>query len=125
MRIFLETSLLSDSELSRVSELVLERYIKGDQFFISSISHFQIEWGYSVVGRSPQRYNEFLKGFKIEIVPLTKLDAEEAANMKPDEGDILDALIASSTKRHDGIMWTGDRDFLKFLPKSKVQVFAK
>jgi predicted nucleic acid-binding protein len=124
MRIFLDTSLLSDAELSRVSELVLDRYIKGDQFFISSISHFQIEWGYSTANRSSEKYKRFLRAFSVEIVPLTKLDAEEAAKMKPSEGDILDALIASGIKRHDGILWAQDRDFLKFLPRSKVQIFS-
>ena len=123
MRIFLDTSLLSDAELSKVSELVLDRYVKGAQFFISSISHFQIEWGYSTSNRSSEKYKEFLRAFRIEVVPLTKLDAEEAAKMQPSEGDVLNALIASEVRRHDGFLWTHDRDFLKFLPKSKVQIF--
>ena len=123
MRIFLDTSLLSDAELSRVSELVLDRYIKGDQFFLSSISHFQIEWGYSSANRSPKKYREFLRGFNVQVLPLTKLDAEEAAGMQPDDNDILDALIASTVRRHDCILWAEDKDFLKFLPRSKVRIF--
>jgi len=97
--------------------------MKGDQFFICSISHFQIEWGYSMIERSPHNYREFLRGFRIEVAPLTKSDAKLAFNMKPSESDILDALIASSVKRYDASLWTADRDFLKYLPKSKVLVF--
>jgi predicted nucleic acid-binding protein len=123
MRIFLDTSLLSDSDLSRVSELVLQRYIKGDQFFICSVSHFQIQWGYSTAGRTPQKYKDFLNALRVEVAPLTKRDAEEAAEMKPADSDILDALIASCVKRYDGELWTADRDFLKFLPKSRVRIF--
>ncbi|MFI5420512.1 MAG: type II toxin-antitoxin system VapC family toxin, partial [Nitrososphaerales archaeon] len=100
------------------------RYVKGDQFFISSISHFQIVWGYSAADESASRYREFLKGFRIEVTPMTKSDAEVAAEMKPSESDILDALIASCVRRYDASLWTGDRDFFKFLPKSKVQIFS-
>lgn len=124
MKVFLDTSVLSEANLSKLSELVLQRYVKGDQFFICSISHFQIEWGYSMIDESSHKYKEFLKGFRIEVTPLTKSDAEEAARMKPLESDIADALIASSVKRYDASLWTGDRDFLKFLPKSKVQIFS-
>ncbi len=123
MRIFLDTSVLSEGNLQRLSELVLQRYVKGDQFFICSVSHFQIEWGYSMIDVSSHKYREFLRGFRIEVTPLTKSDAEQAANMKPSEPDILDALIASSVKRYDASLWTADMDFLKFLPKSKVQIF--
>ena len=123
MRIFLDTSVLSDLDLSKVSELVLQRYVKGDQFIICSVSHFQIEWGYSLSGISPKKYKDFLNGFRIDVAPLTKLDAEEAARMNPADSDLLDALIAACVKRHDGVLWTADRDFRKFLPKSKVQFF--
>ena len=78
MRIFLETSVLSDADLSKFSELVLQRYVKGYRFFICSVSHFQIEWGYSMSNISPQKYKEFLNGFGIDVAPLTKLDSEEA-----------------------------------------------
>lgn len=123
MRIFLETSLLCDADLPEVSERVLDRYIKGDQFFISSISHFQLEWGYYIAHRSSEKYSQFLRDLSIEIIPLTKLDAEDSASMRPNEKDILDALIAASVKRLGALLWTEDRDFLKFLPKSKVELF--
>lgn len=124
MRIFLDTSFLSDAKLSNVSELVLDRYIKGDQFFISSISHFQIEWGYSTANKSPEKYRKFLRDFGVEVVPLTKSDSEEAAKMKPSGIDILDAIIAAVVRKLDGVLWSADRDFVKFLPKSKVQIFS-
>jgi predicted nucleic acid-binding protein len=81
VKIFLDTSVLSEANLSKLSELVLNRYVKGDQFFISSISHFQIVWGYSAADESASRYREFLKGFRIEVTPMTKSDAEVAAYM--------------------------------------------
>jgi predicted nucleic acid-binding protein len=124
VRVFLDTSVLSEANLSRLSELVLQRYMKGDQFFLSSITHFQIVWGYSAAKKSASRYREFLKGFRIDVTPVTKSDAEDAADVKPSESDILDALIASSVKRYGASLWTGDRDFFKFLPKSKVQFFS-
>lgn len=124
MKIFLDTSLLSDAKLSSVSELVLDRYIKGDQFFISSISHFQIEWGYSTANRLSEKYRKFLRDFGVEVIPFTKSDAEEAAKMKPSEKDVLDALIAVAVRKLDGVLWSADKDFVKFLPKSKVQIFS-
>jgi predicted nucleic acid-binding protein len=124
MRIFLDTSLLSDAKLSRVVELVLDRYIKGDKFFVSSITHFQLEWGYSIANKSSEKYRKFLRDFRVEVVPFTKSDAEEAAKTKPVESDILDSLIAATVRKLDGVLWSADRDFFRFLPKSKVQIFG-
>jgi hypothetical protein len=84
MRIFLETSVPNNSDLSKVSELVLQRHVKGDQIFHLSFSHFQIYWGYSIAGRSPQKYKEFLNAFGVELAPPTKRDAQEAAGMRPE-----------------------------------------
>ena len=122
MRIFLDTSVLSETNLSRLADSVLDRYVRGDQFFINSVVHFQIEWGYHSAGKSPQKYKDFLNGFRVEVLPVTKMDAEEAAKMKPGHSSLLDALIASSVKRYDGILWTADKDFLRFLPKSHVRI---
>jgi predicted nucleic acid-binding protein len=58
----------------------------------------------------------------MEISPLTKVDAEEAARMKPKKDDLLDALISASVKRHGASIWTSDADFLKFLPKASVRL---
>ena len=103
-------------------EEIVERYSKGDQFFVSSITHFQIMWGYATAKRSSSEYEEFLRSTRIEIVPLTKTDAEKAADLRPVSAHILDALIASSVKKHDGTIWTLDKDFLKFLPRSSVRI---
>jgi len=94
----------------------------GLSLYVSAISHFQILWGYIIAKMSPSNYHEFLEIAGVEIAPLIKADAEEAAKMKPNRADLLDALIASSAKRYGAVVWTGDRDFLKFLPKSKVRV---
>lgn len=123
MKIFLETSLLSDANIAEISKEILEKYLAGDQFYISALTHFQLLWGYSIAKRSPERYENFLVKTRTEIASLTKLDAEEAARMKPIRNDLLDALIASCVKRYDGNIWTRDRDFFKFLPRSKVRLF--
>ncbi|MBI3116472.1 MAG: PIN domain-containing protein [Thaumarchaeota archaeon] len=123
MKIFLETSLLSDVNIAEIGKEILEKYLAGDQFYVSALTHFQLLWGYSIAKRSPERYEDFLVKTRTEIAPLTKLDAEEATRMKPIRKDLLDALIASCVKRYDGNIWTRDRDFFKFLPHAKVRVF--
>ncbi len=122
MKVFLDKSVLSDenregtrAELLRASEIGLELYL-------SSISHFQILWGYARAKMSATNYHKFLETASVGIAPVIKADAEEAARMKPGKGDLLDALIASSAKRYGAAVWTTDEDFLKFLPKSKVRM---
>ena len=122
MRIFLDTSLLSDASLLRLSNEIVRHLLQNDTFYESVISHFQIVWGYSIAGRSPIRYETFIRRTGIEIVPLTKSDAEAAARSKPAKADLLDALIAASVGRYDAVIWTADRDFLRFLPKDKVRL---
>lgn len=94
----------------------------GQQLYVSAISHFQILWGYLAAKMSSANYDRFLDIAGVEVAPLIKADAEEAAKMKPTRADLLDALIASSAKRYGATVWTGDKDFLKFLPKSRVRV---
>jgi predicted nucleic acid-binding protein len=124
LRIFLDTSLLSEAGIlsGPIKDQIVQGFVKGDQFYLSVITHFQVMWGYSMAGRTPEKYEEFLKTLRIEVLPLTKLDAEEAAAKKPSKKDILDALIASSVKKYDAAIWTLDRDFLKFLHKSRVRI---
>ena len=121
MRIFLDTSLLSDASLLRVSDEIVDRLSEGDTFYESVISHFQILWGYVTAGKSPARYETFLQKTRIEVVPLTKSDAEEAACHEPTWLDVLDALIAASVRRYDATIWTKARDFFKFLSKDRVR----
>lgn len=122
MRIFLDTSLLSDARLSGVAKKIAEQNLLGDEFYLSVITHFQLMWGYSIARRSPEKYGAFLRRARVEIAPLTKADAEEAAQMKPSKADLLDALIAACVKRYDAAVWTADRDFIKFLSKEKVRL---
>jgi predicted nucleic acid-binding protein len=123
LKIFLDTSLLSDSGLSEFGEGVVREVLDGSSFYVSAISHFQLMWGYTTAGMSAERYERFLDGTSAEVVPLTRLDAEHASELKPSKADLLDALIASSVRRYDAIIWTRDSDFLKFLPKAKVRLF--
>jgi predicted nucleic acid-binding protein len=123
MRIFLDTSILSDTDLYGLTSKVLERFVKGDQFCISSISHFEIERGYTLAHRAPDKYHDFLNGFHIEVAPLTKSDAEEAAKTRSADSQILDALIAACVKRYAATLWTADKDYSKFLTKSNLRLF--
>ena|SRR2546427_11124733 len=122
MRIFLDTSVLSDRKLAEVGDELAKRRLAGDEFYLSVITHFQILWGYLSARLSPARYEMLLEVAEMRISPLTKLDAEEAASMKPNRNDLLDALIAASVRRSDASIWTSDRGFLMFLPKSKVRL---
>jgi len=89
---------------------------------MSTVTHFQILWGYALANKSSEKYDEFIKMIGIDVVPLTKLDSEEASRMKPSKKDIVDALIAAIVKRYEAILWTKDSDFLKFLPKDNVRL---
>lgn len=120
MRIFLDTSVLSDLKLPSISEKIVKRRLSGDEFYLSVVTHFQVLWGYFSAGLSTERYERLLDVTEMGISPLTKLDAEEAARMKPKRDDLLDALIAACVKRHNASIWTSDGDFLRFLPKAKV-----
>ena len=122
MRIFLDTSVLSERTLSKVGDELVRRRLAGDEFYLSVVTHFQLMWGYLSAGLPSQRYERLLEVIEIAISPVTKLDVEEAARMKPQRSDLLDALIAASVKRHDASVWTSDRDFLKFLPKGRVKL---
>lgn len=79
-------------------------------------------WGYSIAGKSSEKYNAFLRRARVEIAALTRADAEGAAQMKPSKTDLLDALIAACAKRYDAAVWTADKDFFKFLSKDKVRL---
>lgn len=82
-------------------------------------------WGYLTANQSYESYEEFLRSIPVEIAPMTKLNAEEAAKMKPTAVQILDALIASIVKKYDGIIWTFDKDYLRFLHKSSVRILKE
>ena len=122
MKVFLDTSVLSDENREVTRAELLGASGTGLELYISSISHFQILWGYVIAKMSATNYHKFLEIAGVGIAPIIKADAEEAARMKPDKADLLDALIASSSKRYGAVVWTSDKDFLKFLPKSKVRV---
>ena len=121
MKVFLETSLLSDVKLRELSEEIV-RGRSSFEFCMSVLTHFQILWGYALANKSSEKYDEFIKMIGVDVVPLTKLDSEEASRMKPSKKDIVDALIAAIVKRYEAILWTKDSDFLKFLPKDNVRL---
>jgi predicted nucleic acid-binding protein len=122
MRVFLDTSVLSDLKLSDVGSEIVKRRLAGDEFYLSVITHFQVMWGYRSAGLSSEKYERLLEVGEIEISALTRNDVEAAAEMKPKKSDLLDALIAASVQRYDASIWTGDRDFLSLLPKNRVRL---
>jgi predicted nucleic acid-binding protein len=123
MKVFLDTSTLSDAMRDRTRDELLSQYPSGGPFYLSAITHFQILWGYLLAKMSPERYARFLDLSGLQVAPIIKADAEEAASMRPSKADALDALIAASAKRYDAVVWTTDKDFLKFLPKARVRIF--
>ncbi|MDA4123146.1 MAG: PIN domain-containing protein [Thaumarchaeota archaeon] len=125
MKVFLDTSLLSDAGLAGFAKEIAEGVETGSTFYLSAITHFQLQWGYSMAGMSKAKYETFLSATKVEVAPLTKTDSEQAASMKPVEADIPDALIAATAKRYDATIWTYDKDFLKFLPKARVRLLRR
>jgi predicted nucleic acid-binding protein len=122
MRVFLDTSVLSDLKLSDVGAEIVKRRLAGDEFYLSVITHFQVLWGYRSAGLSSEKYERLLEVGEIEISALTRTDVEAAAEMKPKKSDLLDALIAASVQRYDASIWTGNRDFLSLLPKNRVRL---
>jgi len=122
LKVFLDTSILSDDKRESTRAEMLRASGTGLQLYVSAISHLQILWGYFTAKVPSANYDKFLEIAGVEVAPFIRADAEEAAKMKPSKTDLLDALIASSAKRYGATVWTGDKDFLKFLPKSKVRV---
>jgi predicted nucleic acid-binding protein len=122
MRVFLDTSVLSDLKLPEVGAEIVKRRLAGDEFYLSVITHFQVMWGYRSAGLSSEKYERLLEVGEIEISALTRVDVEAAAEMKHKKSDLLDALIAASVQRYEASIWTGDRDFLSLLPKNRVRL---
>lgn len=89
---------------------------------VSVLTHFQIKWSYQTAGLPTVKYDSFLSRLRIDIAPLVEEDAAFAAGKKPKRDDLVDALIAATVIRYEAVIWTKDRDFLKFLPKEKVSV---
>lgn len=125
MKVFLDTSLLSDAGLARSAKEIADGVETGSEFYVSAVTHFQLQWGYSMAGMSQAKYELFLDVTGTEVAPLTKTDVEEAASMKPGRADILDALIAATAKRYEANIWTFDRDFLSLLPKARVRLLRR
>lgn len=114
--------MLSDLKLSDVGAEIVKRRLAGDEFYLSVVTHFQVMWGYRSAGLPSEKYERLLEVGEIEISTLTRADVEAAAEMKPKKSDLLDALIAASVQRYDASIWTGDKDFLSLLPKSRVRL---
>jgi predicted nucleic acid-binding protein len=68
------------------------------------------------------KYDSFLSRLRIDIAPLVQEDAAFAAGKKPKRDDLVDALIPATVIGYEAVIWTKDRDFLKFLPKEKASV---
>ena len=80
---------MSDRKLAEVGDELAKRHLASDEFYLSVIPHFQILWGYLSARLSPARYERLLEVAEMRISPQTKLDAEEAAAMKPNKNSHL------------------------------------
>ncbi len=120
LRTFLDTSVLSEESLDEVSSDLAEHVLSGDKFLVSVLTHFQILWGYRKAGFASTRYESFLTKLGVDVAPLVEEDAGLAARKKPSRGNLVDALIAATASRYEAVVWTKDKDFLRFLPKEKV-----
>jgi len=125
LRIFLDTSILSDVSLTALADKLAERVTSGDTLLISTLTHFQILWGYRRASLPTTRYEAFLKKLGVEVAPLVAEDAALAAQRKPRREDLVDALISATANRYGAIVWTKDEDFLQFLPKEKVNLIPE
>lgn len=119
MKIFLDTSILSDADLLT---LKTELVHMSDEFCVSALTHFEILLGYATVGKDSANYRNLLEGLKIDVVSLTREDSEKASRMGPSKKDFVDSLVAASAKRYGAAVWTKDSDFLKFLPRDSVRL---
>ena len=122
MKIFLDTSVLSDTSFAGLADTLAEQSLAGDTFLVSALTHFQILWGYSTAKLSPLRYETFLEKFGVEVAPLVEEDATLAARKRPSRTNTIDALIAATVSRYQAIIWTKDSDFLNFLPRNLVKM---
>ncbi len=122
MRVFLDTSALSENSVGQLAVEISDRLLSGDTFTVSVLSHFQILWGYHLANLSPRRYEHFLGKLSIDIASVLKEDAELAAEKRPRRRDLVDALISSAVMRYEGSIWTRDADFFRFLPKEKIRL---
>lgn len=120
MEVFLDTSMLSDPDLS----LLTEKLEKNPElkFCVSAITHFEILWGYHISDRNPTAYRRFIRTADVRIESLLQTDAETSAKWEPEPGDIRDSLIAATVKRREASLWTKDDDFLDFLSEEEVKI---
>lgn len=122
LKVILDTSVLSDPGLNSMTQ-ELERNPEFE-FSISVITHFEILWGYALACRDPTKYEKFLDTTKVDILPLSRTDAELSAKWCPTPDAIRDAFIAATVKRYNAILWTRDSDFLGFPIKDQVKLIS-
>jgi predicted nucleic acid-binding protein len=67
LRIFLDTSVLSHSSLSQLSAKLVDRVVSGDEFLVSTLTHFEILWGHRKAALATERYEAFLSKLDIGV----------------------------------------------------------
>lgn len=122
MRIFLDTSVLSQKSLSELAENLAERVVQGDRFLISVLTHFEVLWGYRKANLASSHYDDFLMKLDVDVVPLLEEDALLAADKKPGKNKLVNALVAATVTRYDAFVWTRDHDLSQFLPEEKITI---
>ncbi|MBE8540601.1 PIN domain-containing protein [Geoglobus acetivorans] len=84
-------------------------------FKMSCIVHFEILWGFSLYGGEVEKYENILKKYEFEIVPLTKEDVELASKYCNEKSRIRDYFIGATVKNRKGTLLTYNLSDFKWI----------
>ncbi len=91
--------------------------VNGSNFKMSCITHFEILWGFSLYGGDVKKYENIIKKFEFEIVPLTKGDVELASKYCRSRNRVRDYFIGATVKNRGGILLTYNVSDFKWVDK--------
>lgn len=80
--------------------------VNGFNFKMSCIVHFEILWGFSLYGGNVEKYENIIKKFEFQIIPLTKEDVELASKHCRKKNKVRDCLIGATVKNRGGVLLT-------------------
>jgi hypothetical protein len=64
LKVFLDTSILSERRLGLIGEEISRHRLDGDEFLLSSITYFQLRWGYTIANIATSSFEAFLRIFE-------------------------------------------------------------
>jgi len=80
--------------------------VHGFNFKMSCIVHFEILWGFSLYGGDVEKYENIIKKFEFEIIPLKKEDVELASKYCRNRNRVRDCFIGATVKNRGGTLLT-------------------